>query len=306
MSSPDVNSLNQRFGIPGQLVFEDRPGGFTVAVVANSHATATIALQGAQVMTWAPRKQAPVIWLSPVAKLAAGKSIRGGVPICWPWFGPHATDPKLPGHGFARTVPWEVVQTQALRDGSTRLTFRIVQSEATKAQWPHASEAECVVTVGTQLAVGLSTRNTGSTPITIGDALHTYFQVSDVRRAAIHGLGSCPYLDKVDNGARKQQTGPVTIGAEVDRIYLDSAADCLIDDPGLRRRIRIAKSGSRSTVVWNPWIEKAAKMGDFGGPSGYLNMLCVESANAAEDVVSLAPGASHTLAVQYSVEALAR
>jgi glucose-6-phosphate 1-epimerase len=127
-----------------------------------------------------------------------------------------------------------------------------------------------------------------------------------VRQVRIHGLGNCPYLDKVDAGARKQQSGPVRIGAEVDRIYLDSVADCLIDDPGLRRRIRVAKSGSRSTVVWNPWTEKAAKMGDFGGPSGYLHMLCVESANAAEDVVSLAPGASHTLAVAYSIEPLAR
>ncbi|MDO8597781.1 MAG: hypothetical protein Q7R45_14310, partial [Sulfuricaulis sp.] len=127
--------------------------------------------------------------------------------------------------------------------------------------------------------------------------------VSDVRRVTIRGLEACPYLDKMDGGKRKQQTGPVTIGAETDRIYLDSSADCLIDDPGLKRSIRIRKRGSHSTVVWNPWIEKSVKMGDFG-ENGYLNMLCVESANAADDVVTIAPGGEHHLWVRYEIEAL--
>ena len=160
-----------------------------------------------------------------------------------------------------------------------------------------------MVTVGRTLALDLVTRNTGKEPIVIGDALHTYFEVSDIRNVTIRGLEDCPYIDKMDNGSRKRQEGPVTIGAETDRIYLDSTADCLIEDPGLKRRIRIAKRGSRSTVVWNPWIEKAAKMGDFG-ENGYLNMVCVESANAAEDVVTVAPGGAHSLQVVYGVERL--
>ena len=157
--------------------------------------------------------------------------------------------------------------------------------------------------VGAALEIELVTRNLSNNAITIGDALHTYFEVSDVRKLSIHGLEACPYLDKVDGSKRKQQSGPVTISAEVDRIYLDSTADCSIDDPGFKRRLRISKRGSRSTVVWNPWIEKATKMGDLG-ENGYLNMICVESTNAADDVVTIAPAGEHRLWVRYSVESL--
>jgi len=147
------------------------------------------------------------------------------------------------------------------------------------------------------------TRNTDRIAITIGDALHAYFQVGDVRQVTIQGLEGSPYLDKMDGGRRKQQAGPVTIGAETDRIYLDTDADCLIDDPGLKRRIRVRKRGSHSTVVWNPWIEKSSRLGDVG-EDGYLNMLCVESANAADDVVTIAPGGEHHLWVRFEIEPL--
>ncbi|MEK6550223.1 MAG: D-hexose-6-phosphate mutarotase [Pseudomonadota bacterium] len=317
--STDFDSLNRTFGCGGQVVFKAGPGGLAVAEVNNAHGSAVIALQGAHVMTWAPRNEAPVIWLSKAAKFSPGKSIRGGVPVCWPWFGPHATESVFPGHGFARTVMWDVIEAQAMADGGTRLSFRIRQDDAIRAQWPHASEAMNIVTVGKTLELELVTRNTGATAITVGDAFHTYFEVSDIRHCRIDGLDGCPYLDKVDGGKRKQQTGPVTIGTEVDRIYLDSTAetatgaslhrgprldpiaDILIDDPGLKRRIRIAKRGSRSSVVWNPWADKAAKMGDFGA-NGYLNMVCVESSNAADDVVTIPAGGEHRLWVRYSVE----
>lgn len=303
MSTLDSSALNARYGIPEQLHFQDAPGGLIVAEVSNAHATASIALQGAHLMTWAPKGAQPVIWLSKAAKLAPGKSIRGGVPICWPWFGPHATESGFPGHGFARTVPWDLVETQKLTNGATRLVFRLVPSDATRAQWPHPSEAEIHMVVGPTLEIDLVTRNTGTAAIRVGDALHTYFEVGDVRQAKIQGLDGCPYIDKVDGGARKQQIGPVTIAGEVDRIYLESTADCVIEDPVLKRRIRITKKGSASSVVWNPWIEKATKMGDLG-ENGYLNMLCVESANADADVVNIPPGAEHHLWVSYSVEAL--
>lgn len=303
MSTLDSAALNARYGIPDQLQFRDAPGGLVVGEVDNAHATATIALQGAHLMTWAPKGARPVVWLSKDAKLAPGKSIRGGVPICWPWFGPHASEPSFPGHGFARTVPWDVVETQKLANGATRLVFRLVPSDATRTQWPHPSEVEIHMVVGPTLEIDLVTRNTGAAAITVGDALHTYFEVGDVRKVKIHGLDGCPYVDKVDGGKRKQQAGPVTIAGEVDRIYLESTADCVIEDPVLGRRIRVAKKGSASSVVWNPWIEKAAKMGDLG-ENGYLNMLCVESANADADVVSIPPGAEHHLWVRYAIESL--
>lgn len=303
MSSAESSALNARYGIPDQLSFKDVPGGLIVAEVNNAHATATIALQGAHLMTWTPKGAQPVIWLSKDAKLAPGKSIRGGVPICWPWFGPHATETTFPGHGFARTVPWELVETQKLGNGATRLVLRIQFSDATRAQWPHASQLEIHFVIGPTLDIDLVTRNTGNKVITIGDALHTYFEVGDVRQVKLHGLDGCPYIDKVDGGNSKQQTGLVTIAGEVDRIYLQSTAECVIEDPLMKRNIRIAKKGSSSSVVWNPGVVKAEKMADLG-KDGYLNMLCVESSNAADDVVELAPAAEHHLWVRYSVEAL--
>lgn len=297
----DLSVLNARYGIPGQLSVKAGPGELAVVEVTTAQATATIALQGAQVLQWAPVGQHPVIWLSGAARFASGKSIRGGIPLCWPWFGPHPTEPAFPAHGFARTSPWEIVETQALADGATRIALRLTHTDATRALWPHASELECDITVAAALEIDLVTRNTGSESITIGEALHSYFEVSDVRRIRIEGLEGCHYLDKVDGGRRRQQAGPITFVAETDRIYLDTVADCLIDDPGLARRIRIRKRGSRSTVVWNPWIEKAERLGDLG-EDGYLRMVCVESANAADDLVNIPPGGAHPLAVRYTLE----
>ena len=298
-----LTELNQRFAIAGHVSFKEGPGGLVVAEIANALGESTIALQGAHVMTFQPRGQEPVIWLSKFAKFALGKSIRGGVPVCWPWFGPHAADAKLPGHGYARTVMWEVLETQALPDGGTFLRFGLVENDATRAQWPHPSTARLEITVGAALKVELVTRNTGSEPFVLGEALHTYFHISDVAKMAIRGLEGCEFLDKVGGSTRKTQQGPVVIESEVDRVYLNTSGDCLIEDQGLRRRVRIASQGARSAVVWNPWIEKADKMGDFG-PDGYRGMVCVETANAVENVVTVTPGSEHRMTAVYSVEPL--
>jgi D-hexose-6-phosphate mutarotase len=146
--------------------------------------------------------------------------------------------------------------------------------------------------------VALATRNTGSEGFQLGQALHAYFQVADVRRVSVHGLHGCAYLDKVESGERRQQRGPVTFTRETDRIYLDTGGVCEIRDPPMDRSLLVTATGSRSTVVWNPWIEKAERLGDFE-PGGYLSMVCVETANAADDTVSLAPGQEHVLAAQY-------
>ena len=297
----DIAALNARYAIPGQLTVKAGPGDLAMVEVANAQASATLALQGAQVLQWAPLGQQPVIWLSGAARYAIGKSIRGGIPLCWPWFGPHPSEADFPAHGFARTSLWEIVDTQVLADGATRIGLRLKHTDASRALWPHAAELECQISVAATLEIDLLTRNTGSASITIGQALHTYFAVSDVRRTRIEGLEGCHYLDKVDGGRRKEQMGPVSFVAETDRTYLDTAADCLIDDPGLARRIRIHKRGSRSTVVWNPWIEKATRLGDLGA-DGWLHMVCVESANAADDVVTVPPGAEHRLEVRYTLE----
>ncbi|MEW5944300.1 MAG: D-hexose-6-phosphate mutarotase [Pseudomonadota bacterium] len=302
--SDSLAALNSRFALAGQLDFEEGPGGLAVARVSNPLGEAMISLSGGHVMTWRPQGQEPVLWLSGYAKFAPGKSIRGGVPICWPWFGPHEREAGFPSHGFARTAPWTVESTEALPDGAARLTLTLQHSDATRSQWPHASSLQSVITVGRELRIDLVTRNLGNAPFVIGEALHTYFAVSDIRNAPIRGLEGCAFVDKVDGGRRKTQEGAIVIGSEVDRVYLDTAADCVIEDAGLKRLIRIRKEGSRSTVVWNPWVAKAEKMGDFG-PEGYLGMVCVESANALDNAVTIAPGGEHVLTVRYSIEPLA-
>ncbi|GAB5605064.1 D-hexose-6-phosphate mutarotase [Sideroxyarcus sp. TK5] len=298
-----LHSLNRQHAIENHVQLREIADGVIIAEVANQHALANIALQGAHIATFQPRGEEPVLWLSPNAKFAPGKSIRGGVPLCWPWFGPHKTDSKLPGHGFARTVPWELLETKAHSDGSTSLRFGMIENDTTHAQWPHASTAQLEVTVGRSLKVELVTTNTGDAPFELGEALHTYFQISDVDNMTITGLEGCEYLDKVQDFARCTQQGGIKIESEVDRVYVNTEADCVIEDKGLKRAIRITKQGSRSTVVWNPWKEKAEKMGDFG-PALHRDMVCVESGNALENVITLQPGETHRLVAVYSVEKL--
>lgn len=300
----DLARLNSQFAIAEQLKFIEGPGGLVFAEIDNALGTAYLCLQGAHVTTFRPKDQdEPVIWLSEHAKFAAGKSIRGGVPVCWPWFGPHASESAFPGHGFARTVMWQVTGTAALEGGETRIVLALAPTDQTRAQWPHASRVELAVTVGASLGLTLSTTNLGDSPIEIGEALHTYFHIGDIGAIRVLGLEGCAYVDKVDGGARKTQAGAVAFDGEVDRVYLDTEATCVIEDSRLKRRIVVGKSGSRSTVLWTPWRDKADKMGDFG-EDGWRRMVCVESANALDNVVTLAAGQRHDMSVAYRAEAM--
>jgi Uncharacterized enzymes related to aldose 1-epimerase len=296
----DLDLLNSRHALEGALRFTRAENGPTLADIDNAFGQAAIALEGGQILTWAPKGQEPVVWLSPEARYVPGKSLRGGVPVCWPWFGPNGQDAALPAHGFARNKPWQVAASERLADGATRLTLQLVQDEDTARLWPHKAELSLTVTVGTALRIELATRNLGAEPFAITEALHTYFQVSDIGDVSVSGLEGCSYLDKVEGGSKVQQ-GAVAIGGEVDRVYPNTTAECVIHDPGYKRRIRVAKSGSRSTVVWNPWAEKGAKFGDMG-QDGYRRMLCVESANALEDAVTVGAGETHVLMAEYAVE----
>lgn len=297
-----LESLNQRFGITGQVSFVSLPGELCAVDIKNNFATARILLQGAQLVHWQPAGERPVIWLSPAAKYVGGKSLRGGVPVCWPWFGPHASEAGFPAHGVARTRLWQVSDVGTTDSGAIRVTLQFSPGVDAQAHWPYASSLELSIIVDAALTMTLVTRNESDTSITVGQALHTYFAVSDVRQCQVRGLEGVEFLDKVDNLQRKQQAGAVTIDGEVDRVYLGTASDCVIEDPQWQRRIHIAKTGSNTTVVWNPWQEKAAAFGDMG-VDDYLRMLCVESANAEDDVVVLAPGGEYELSVRYSVEA---
>jgi D-hexose-6-phosphate mutarotase len=298
----DLETLGRELALKDHVTFAPGPGELgPVARVANRHATASIALHGAHVTAFQPRGQQPVLWVSAKSAFRPAKAIRGGIPICWPWFADHPTDPTKPAHGFVRTARWTVAGTEAAADGATRIRLALADDETTRALWPHRFELELAVTVGRSLDVTLAIRNTGDAAFTSGGALHSYFTVGDVTQVAIRGLDGRTYVDKVDRLARKVQHGVVRIAGETDRVYLDTTAECVIDDPVLRRRITVAKAGSRSTVVWNPWRAKAASMADFGDDE-YPGMVCVETANAGDDVVAVPAGGRHVLRTTIGVE----
>lgn len=300
MSSSEIDTLNRRFGIPNHLHFSSDPNEFVVAEINNFHARASLCLQGAQVLTFQPINHDPVLYLSKAARYVGGKSVRGGIPVCWPWFGPHATDAQKPAHGIARSSLWRIIETVALNDGATRVVLELAPVAEHRTLWPYDTRVQLHVSVGPTLTVELVTHNESTQPIQISEALHTYFQVSDIESVSVSGLQGCTYVDKVTGGAPAIQQQAISIHGETDRVYLHTAAECIIHDPGLRRRIHIAKTGSRSTVVWNPWSEKALKLGDLGD-DGYRCMLCVETANALDDSVSVAAGKEHRLTTIISV-----
>lgn len=298
-----IDTLNTRFAINGQLHFVAGKGDLVNAEISNAHAAASVSLYAGQVLSWHPRGTAQdVLFLSERAYFQAGKAIKGGVPVCWPWFGPDPQDKGRPAHGFARISTWEVLDTSVLDDGATRLLLGLALNEQTRAWWDGDIAAQLEITVGDTLRLALTTHNRGTTAIALSQALHTYFAVGDIARTTVHGLENCAYIDKVDGGRERHQSGALGIAAEVDRIYTGVDRDLEIHDSAFNRIIRIHAEGSASAVVWNPWRDIATGMADLNDDD-YLRMLCVESANAGPDVVHLAAGASHTLSVLYAVEA---
>lgn len=292
----DAAALDERFGIADRLRFTVLYDGI-VALLSHDGAHAAVALQGGQVLSYATPDCGELLWLSPQAKLGTGKAVRGGIPICWPWFGPHPEGGSRPAHGFVRTQVWRVVVATAA-GAATRITLACEEALAGHPHWPHSARLHLEIALGRTLSLSLTTQNTGTSEFALTQALHSYFRVTDIASVEVHGLETIPFIDQLDPGALKVERGPVRIGAEVDRIYQSLTTPVTIHN-GPARRIEIASRGSASAVLWNPWIEKSARLGDMGH-DGYRHMLCFETANAGADVITLAPGASHTLTAAFS------
>lgn len=250
--------------------------------------------QGAHLAEWTV-EEVPVVWVSSRAAYAEGQAIRGGVPVCWPWFAAGPSGELKPMHGFARTAPWQLVEEDA-GPREVRLAWVLTDADVDGLpgadRFPHPFRAELAVSVGHDCSVGLTVTNTGTEAFDYEAALHTYLHVGDIHQAAVTGLDGAHYFDKVlQTDAR--QDGPITVSGETDRVYT-STATVLVHDPVLGRTLQVDKSGSPTTVVWNPWVEKAAAMTDFGDDE-WRQMLCVETAAVGRDSVRLQPGAEHTL-----------
>jgi glucose-6-phosphate 1-epimerase len=256
---------------------------------------AEVFLHGAHVTRYAPRGGRLVLFVSRESRYEAGKPIRGGVPVCFPWFGPKAGTPEAPLHGFARTRPWTLASVAPAPGGRLRALFELASDQTTRDLHPYELRLSLDVLVGASLVLSLTVHNTDERPFAFEEALHTYLAVSDVRRCRVTGLEGTSFVDKTAGGVRRPgEPSPIVVRGETDRVYLGTDSTVTVEDPVGARRITIAKTGSRTTVVWNPWVAKAQAMPDFGDDE-WPGMICIETANAMEDAVTLAPGASHTL-----------
>ncbi len=302
----DIAALNAEFAIPGSLRFTEGSGGLAMIEIANGLATATISPYAGQVLAYRPADAADdLLFVSERAYFERGKAIKGGIPICWPWFGPDPEGKGRGGHGFVRAWPWEVRACKSQPDGLTLVMLGLADDADTRALWPHFFNLWLEVAVGATLSVALITRNAGDAPIRITQGLHAYFKVGDATQVQVEGLAGCTYIDKAADGgdARIVQQGPVTVAREVNRIYEQVPARLTIADPVLNRRIRIDSEHSRTCVVWNPWIETAHAMDDLDDLD-YQRFLCVETVNTASEVIEIPPQGESRISAEYRIETL--
>jgi D-hexose-6-phosphate mutarotase len=290
-----LGSLNEQFGRPGRVVFTINSFGLIAAEITSDLCQGKVYLQGSHVTEFQPTGQAPLLWTSSASLYQPGRAIRGGIPVCWPWFGNHPTDRGKPAHGFARTALWQLVAADYNINGETVLTLGLNDSSQTYALWPHPFQLTLTIIFGAGLCLFLTMENCDTSPVSISCALHSYFRIADWHTCRIHGFESADYLDKVEGDVRKMQSGILTFEQETDRIYLLSDAACRVESPETGRDILIRQQGSTATVVWNHGPIKAAAMADMSGEE-YREMVCVEAAIAPQAPVVLRPGEAHVLA----------
>ncbi len=289
---PWLQRLQRDFSAGGRIRWRANEHGLILAEIDAPEASARLSLSGGQLLHWAPRGESPVLWCSPRARLRPGQAIRGGIPLCWPWFGPHPR-PNHPAHGFARTRSWQPLVARA-DGGGVSLILVLVRDAASFHFMPRRVDARLTLHIGRRLQLTLESHNADHRPVRLSQALHAYFTVSHPERVRIHGLEDRPYVDKVAGGCRGVQQGPVHIRGETDRVFLQTPGPVILEDLGLGRRLHLHKAGSGSTVVWNPGAAKSAAMDDMG-PEAWKGMLCVEAANALDDTRTLLPGERHRL-----------
>ncbi|WP_395753427.1 D-hexose-6-phosphate mutarotase [Prosthecobacter sp.] len=287
--------------LPPSVTLIEEPAGYPILVIEHPAVMGRIALNGAHVTDWIPDGHDPVLYMSAAAVLEPGKPIRGGIPICWPWFGPHPTDSSKPAHGFVRTQMWEVDVARETTAG-VDIVLKLSDSAESKALWPHSFSLRLHVHLGASLQVTLQVTNTGSSPWSMTGALHTYLNVEDVTKIAVHGLHGTHYVEGRLSPEKRPQQGTIVIDQEVDRMYI-SDATVIVHDPLWKRELVIEKAGSLATVVWNPWIEKSKRLADLPDEA-YPEFLCIEAANAGEDIITIEPGHEHLLMQRIEVRKL--
>ncbi|HEY9255740.1 MAG TPA: lytic murein transglycosylase [Stenotrophomonas sp.] len=299
LQSPIVSKQTAMKDIPGLSTGDFH--GFPSLLVRTPHSTAAISLFGGQLLSFVPEGQQDVMWLSPLVK-PTPTPIRGGTPVCWPYFGRQDQTNEVPAHGFVRTLPWRLLDAQREPDGT------VVLQMAPPLMDDLSLRLRMTLRIGRTLEQSLETENVSGEPVRFTQALHNYFHVGDALQVSADGLDGLDYVDKFENYAvtRRQQgewnlRDPRDPGRS-DRIYTGAGGRYSLVDPVLQRRIDLQTEGSRTLVAWNPGEAGAAKMEDVR--DGWRNFVCLEAANAGPEVIELAPGARHVLRQTIAVRPL--
>jgi len=309
-----INSSDQSFIIEGCLKFVEGKGGFPIIEVDNEYASALISIYGAQVLSYKPKLNSydnqskysleegnELLFISEIAYFEQDKSIKGGIPICWPWFGRGPENLGRQMHGFARNMLWQLEDTVSISEVGTEIVLSLSESKESYALWPHDFKVMLTITIGKTLRLSLKTVNTGKQIFTITQALHAYFSIADIQKIKVDGLNKVQYINTV-NGANKieLQEGEIAVNQEVDRIYTDVPSRTILIDEKLKREVVIESDGSKTTVVWNPWIEICKNSADLI-EDAYQRFICIETANAAEDVIVIEPNESFKIEAEYTL-----
>ncbi len=295
-----TQQLHDNFSIQNHVSFVSGKGDFPFIEINNLNAKALISLHGGQILTYKPHDQvSDMLFLSKKSFYETGKAIRGGIPVCWPWFGPDPKGLQRPNHGFVRNNLWRIINTFST-ETETRISLEFIESQKQERTWKQPFRLTLEFIIGKTLTLKLLTENTGDKAFSITQAFHTYFKVGDINQAQVLGLEGCRYFDKLDQGKEKLQTGIVTISEETDRIYEDIDNNLVLVDPSLNRRIEIASQHCKTGVVWNPWQKTSRKMEDLGNQD-YRHFVCVETGNIAFDLLQIPAGGQHELVTNFKI-----
>ena len=299
---PDIDELDRRFGIPGIARVTEGHGGLARVDISSPLAQGEIYVHGSQVTSWRPAGTEAVLFLSAKSRWQEGQAIRGGIPICFPWFRAKADDPQAPAHGFARTRSWQIESIVPTSAGVT-VSMLLDSDEQTRHWWPAEFRLLYRATFGSELSLELVCTNTGTTPLSFEEALHTYNRVADINHVRLQGLDGTQFLDNTDSNKEKTQFGEMIVASQTDNAFINTKHTVDLLDPKLRRRIRLRKTNSNTTVVWNPWQEGARGLKDLGEDE-WKQFLCVEASNIIGAEVTLDPGQEHTMSAVLSVASL--
>lgn len=288
-----IAQSDHRFEIPGTAQVVEGNGGLPKVRITSPEVVGEMYLYGAHVTSWKPVGGEEVLFLSSQSRWKDGHAIRGGVPVCFPWFGDKADDPKAPAHGFVRTKAWQL-ESIAQVGAAVTISMFTESNEDTKRWWPAEFRMVHRATFGSELSLELVVTNTGTTSLRFEEALHAYHRVGNIADVRLRGLDTVHYLDKTDSNRKKIQHGEIVIVSETDRAYLNTRDTIELEDPVLYRRIRVTKENSLTTVVWNPWVQKAHSLADLADDE-WTQMICIESSNVSDFAVDLAPGQQHKM-----------